>query len=188
MKWKLSNKEYEYIKEVVAHIFEFYNIKCVPVSGFEIASKMNIKLIAYSTLSKKKREALMKCSGDGAYREEGIEEIIYYNDIDRNYERQNMTILHEIGHCVLDHTGNSKNEKKEEAEANFFAKYAIAPPILICKMGLKTVDEIYSIFDISYEAANYAYDYYIKWLKKTRQRGRLMAYDKKILHQYGMCA
>ena len=40
-------------------------------------------------------------------------EIIYYNDIDKGYKRINMTILHEIGHCVLDHTGHSE---KEEAE------------------------------------------------------------------------
>ena len=49
--WKLTDVEYEFIKGEVIHIFEKYNIKCIPVSGFEIASKMKITLIAYSSLS-----------------------------------------------------------------------------------------------------------------------------------------
>ena len=52
--WKLTDEEYEFIKGEVIHIFEKYNIKCIPVSGFEIASKMKITLIAYSGLSKRK--------------------------------------------------------------------------------------------------------------------------------------
>ena len=34
-----------------------------------------------------------------------------------------MTILHEIAHCVLDH---QEGTEIEEAEAKFFAKYALA--------------------------------------------------------------
>jgi hypothetical protein len=36
-------------------------------------------------------------------------EIIYYNDMDYKYDRQNFTILHEIGHIVLDHTGRGEH-------------------------------------------------------------------------------
>ena len=67
--WKLSNDEYEFIKGEVIYIIEKYNIRCIPVCGFEIASKMKIKLIAYSGLSKKKLEAAMKISEDGFYLE-----------------------------------------------------------------------------------------------------------------------
>ncbi len=48
--WKLTDEEYEFIKGEVIHIFEKYNIKCIPVCGAEIASKMKITLIAYSGL------------------------------------------------------------------------------------------------------------------------------------------
>lgn len=51
-----------------------------------------------------------------------------------------------------------------EAEAKFFAKYAIAPPALIHKLELKNAVEVYKQFNISYEAACYAFDYYKKWL------------------------
>ena len=53
-RWKLTNEEYEYIKGEVTHIFIKYRINCIPVSGFEIASKMGIKLVPYSTLTKLK--------------------------------------------------------------------------------------------------------------------------------------
>ena len=113
-------------------IFERYDVRCIPISGFELALKMGITLIPYSSLNDEERLAVMRCSPDGFYVEScNSKEYIYYNDIDVIYERINMTLLHEIGHCVLDHTGNFNDSKEEEAEAAFFAKYAIAPPPLI---------------------------------------------------------
>ena len=45
------------------------------------------------------------------------------------YDRRiRFTIMHEIGHIVLDHTEHSD---LAESEANFFAKYALAPPPLV---------------------------------------------------------
>ena len=89
---------------------------------------------------------------------------IYYNDIDITYERINMTLLHEIGHCVLDHTGNFNDSEEEEAEAAFFAKYAIAPPPLVHRILPKGPEDILEVFNISYEASIYAFNYYLKWL------------------------
>ena len=52
-RWKLNNSQYEFIKGEVIHLFELYNIRCIPVSGFEIATKMGMRLVPYSTLNKK---------------------------------------------------------------------------------------------------------------------------------------
>lgn len=62
---------------------------------------------------------------------------------------------------MLDHTEESE---LAEAEAKFFPKYAFAPPVLIHKLELKNAYEVYKHFDISVEAAGYAFDYYRKWL------------------------
>ena len=70
--------------------------------------------------------------------------------------------MHEIGHIVLDHTEDSELAEKE---VKFFAKYALAPPVLIHKLKLDNPESISQIFEISYEAACYAYDYYNKWLR-----------------------
>ena len=179
--WKLTNEEYEYIKGEVIHLFVKYKIKCIPVSGFELASKMGITLIPYSALSKKKLNAVLEESEDGIYIEEyGIEKI-YYNNMHKSYERVNMTILHEIGHCVLDHTGHSTHE---EDEANFFAKYAIAPPVLVEKTGATCPEAIYVMFDISYQASIYAYQYYLTWKRRHERIGEYTEYEKRLLAWY----
>ena len=176
--WRLTGEQYEFIKGEVVHIFLKYRIKCIPVSGFEIATKMKITLIAYSSLSTKKLRAAIGVSKDGFVVESDGKYFIYFNDIDRSYERQNWTILHEIGHIVLDHTGYGANE---EFEADFFAKYAIAPPILINKIGAKCPWDVHERFDISLRAAVYAYEYYLTW-KARRDRGaRLADYERKLL-------
>ncbi|MDD6711517.1 ImmA/IrrE family metallo-endopeptidase [Sharpea porci] len=180
-KWKLSNETYEFIKGEVIHIFEKYSIKCIPVSGFEIASKMKLSLLPYSSLSKKKLEAAMTVSRDGFFIEFDGRECIYYNDIERCYKRQNWTILHEIGHIVLDHSGYGE---LEEDEANFFAKYAIAPPVLVHKVGAKGPHDIYEIFDISFEASIYSFEYYCSWKAHYNMTKRLTAYEKRLLALY----
>ena len=183
--WKLTDEEYEFIKGEVIHIFEKYNIKCIPVCGSEIASKMKITLIAYSGLSKRKLKKAMEVSQDGFFMEQNGTEYIFYNDMGRCYERQNWTILHEIGHIILDHTGHSD---QEEDEANFFAKYAIAPPVLIHKIGAQCPQDIYEVFDISYEAAVYAYDYYRLWKSRYERIHKLTAYEEKLLNLFKKCA
>ncbi len=182
-KWKLSNEEYEFIKGEVTHIFDLYKIKCKPVSGFEIATKMGILMIPYSSLSVKKKMEALKVSNDGFYVEENKKEYIFYNNIDHKYERQNMTILHEIGHCVLDHAG-LKHTAKEEAEANFFAKYAIAPPVLVDTIKPSCPEMICEHFNISYEAACYAYDYYVTWKKHHKKLGYYTDYEEKLIELF----
>lgn len=159
--WRLTDSEYEFIKGEVVHLFTRFDVRCIPVSGFEIALKMGVQLISYCSLSLEKRHAALIVSEDGFCLETGGVEFIYYNDAGRSYERQNWTILHEVGHIVLDHTGHGA---QEEAEADFFAKYAIAPPILVHKIHPSSWMDIYQYFDISLEASQYAFNYYQKWL------------------------
>ncbi len=158
---RLSDEQYEFIKGEVVAVFKRYDTCCIPISGFELACKMRIKLIPYSALTEEQYIAVVKISGDGFYLEDNFgNDIIYYNDV-VSYERLNMTLLHEIGHCVLDHKGESD---EEEAEANFFAKYAAAPPPLVHRLSDKSPESIASAFRISYTAAVYASNYYQKWL------------------------
>lgn len=182
----LSNETYEYIKGEACALLVKLDVKCMPVNGYEIAAKMGITLIPYSSLSRKKLRWAKKVSRDGFYYENNDnnfgQEIIYYNDIGNTYERQNMTILHEIGHCVLDHNGEDPDA--EEEEANFFAKYIIAPPVLIDKICPEGPDDIMFFFDISYEAACYALEYYQCWLRFHYAYGSFTSYERKLLTLY----
>lgn len=160
---RLENEQYEEIKQIVIETFLEYDIKSIPISAFEMAIKMGITIIPYSALNEKKRMAALRISLDGySIETRGNKWIIYYND-SKNYGRINQTIMHEIGHYALGHV---KGGEEEETEAKFFAKYALAPPPLVHSIaGNISAELIMEIFDISYEAAQYAYGYYLKWLK-----------------------
>lgn len=173
---RLKDEGYEFIKQEVTDLFIRYNIKCTPISGFELAQKMGIIVVPYSALSERKRCKAIELSPDGFYLEPGDgQEYIYYDNT-RGYERSNMTILHEIGHCALGHNDNTDPEVAE-AEANFFAKYAIAPPPLVHRFKPVSPEEIRKHFSISYEAACNAFSYYHKWL----QYGKLDYKDYEII-------
>lgn len=159
---KLSGKRCEEIKRIVVDLFNRYGISCVPISAYEIATKMGIKVIPYSAYQGRTRVLLLKKSRDGFCVERELGEwYIFYND-NSVYGRINNTIMHEIGHIVLDHTEDSELAEKE---VNFFAKFALAPPVLIHKFELSDPEDIADVFEISYEAACYAYSYYKKWLR-----------------------
>lgn len=159
----LSNTRYEQIKRIVVNTFEAYEVRSVPISGFEIAKRMGISVIPYSALTPSKRALAVEFSDDGFSGYDNGEYRIAYNDTpSKPYGRINFTLLHELGHVILGHTEGSDLADKE---ADFFAKFAQCPPVLIHKLGLSDVGGIMRHFDISFGAACYALDYYHKWLK-----------------------
>lgn len=178
---QLKTEQYEYIKQTVIDTYLEYDVKCIPISAFELAVKMGIKLIPYSALSESKKEAAREFSMDGFSTEKNNGDwITFYNDEGNSYERINRTIMHEIGHFSLGHTGEVSDE--EEMEANFFAKYALAPPPLVHRLSVINKKSIKEAFDISWEAAGYAMRYYEKWLNYG---GKLYRdYEIKLLHLF----
>ncbi len=172
----LSDARYEEIKQIVVDLFVRYNVNCIPVNGFELATKMGIKVVPYSAIAKSKRYLFYKKSDDGFFLETTNGDLlIFYND-GKGYGRINNTIFHEIGHIVLDHTEESELADKE---VNFFAKYALVPPVLVHKLKLDNPLDISKIFNVSYKAAKYAFNYYQKWLQYGSYN--YTDYEKRIL-------
>ena len=162
MSIKLSNRRYEEIKRTVVELFERCAICHTPISGYEIAVNLGVKVIPYSALPMSKRTIALKAYPDGFCAFDSGEWWICVND-DRQipYGRINFTLLHEIAHIVLGHTEDSE---LADSEADFFAKFAQCPPVLIHSFGLRDVGEIMNCFETSYGAACYALTYYQKWL------------------------
>ncbi|WP_329380728.1 ImmA/IrrE family metallo-endopeptidase [Anaerofustis butyriciformans] len=160
MTFRLSDQRCEEIKDIVVSTFEKLDIRCIPISGFEIATKLGAMIIPYSSKSIEEQKLMLKESEDGFSIKYNGTWYIFYNDR-KGYGRTNNTLTHECGHIVLDH---SQESNLAEAEAKFFAKYAIAPPVLIHKLNLKNSLEVYNHFYISLQAASYAFSYYQKWL------------------------
>ena len=163
---RLDDATYEFIKQEVVHLFVTHNVSCIPINGFELAYKMGIRLIPYSALPVETQIQLIEASQDSIFLETIGQETIYFNDemMEVNYARVNMSLLHEIGHDVLGHTGLKENEDIEETEAGFFARYAAAPPPLVHRIQPTTAMDIELHFQLSREAARNAFQYYQKWL------------------------
>ena len=159
---RLSYDRYEEIKRIAVNMLVQHGITCFPINAFDIAAKMGIAVIPYSAFSPDKRQLLLKESNDGfSIKLSTGEWLIYYNDSIENYGRVNNTIMHEIGHIVLDHTEDSE---LAETEVRFFAKYALVPPPIVRQLGIVSYTQIIKAFNVSIEAAKNAMDYYSKWM------------------------
>lgn len=185
----LTDNRCEEIKQEIAFMFEECMINSYPIDCFDIAKKLYYVLKPYSSLSPDEYVKVLCIDPDGFSRVEanpstGMNQyIIYYNDY-AQFERMRWTIFHEIGHIYLGHHDNLDNSNitSEEAEANFFAKYAIAPPPLIAITHCNDPSDIASTFCISTEASIYSYDYYMKWLKYGPQN--YVSYERKMLQLF----
>ena len=84
----------------------------------------------------------------------------------------------------IDNTLTMHNVRAQEKEVNFFVNYALAPPVLIHKLKLDNPESIVQVFEISYEAARYAYHYYKKWLRHGYGESDYTDYERQILHLF----
>lgn len=81
MALRLPDERLEEIKESVVNMYEQFDINCVPISAFEIATKMGIKVITYSAYSERIQALMLKESEDGFNVERDNGELyIFYND------------------------------------------------------------------------------------------------------------
>ncbi|MDO4596110.1 MAG: ImmA/IrrE family metallo-endopeptidase [Coriobacteriaceae bacterium] len=165
---QLPSSRYEEIKRKVVEIFKITREGAIPVNPFCIAHKLGIRMVPYTSLEEGGARAACAISESGfkcylAPSNKTPLHFIFYND-KMNQGRIRFTILHEIGHIVL---GHMQESDVAEAEANFFAKYAIAPPMLVYHIRPNDYTEIEDTFDLSRECALNAWSYYCKWTRIT---------------------
>lgn len=156
---RLSGNRYYEIEREVIKLFEKLIINRFPFDCFEICKQLEFVVVPYSKLSEKKRNMLNICSEDGCHvlwetNKDEFVNVIYYNDCMPGC-RIRFTIMHEIAHIILDHTEHSE---LAESEANYFAKYALAPPPLVYKLHIEDYVELAEKFDLSYECALTCYN------------------------------
>ncbi len=75
--------------------------------------------------------------------------------------RVRFTKLHEIDHLLRGHLQDSE---LAEIDANLWAKYAIAPPVIIEELGITTADEVAQRFGTSMECASNVLSQHSNWL------------------------
>lgn len=155
---RLANAVYAKIKKIIAEMYEDLAYTHISIDVFELAERLDIKLIPYSKLSEDEYSTISAASNDGFtyLRLPDWRYEIYYND-EQNERRINFTIMHEIGHIMLEHIKpeGTVHSPEHEAEANFFAKSALVPEGLIAYFGIGSVYELVNTFAVSFECAEY---------------------------------
>lgn len=184
----LSNARLEEIKNAVVDMLEECEVNSFPIYCEYLVQKLNYVLIPYSMLDDAEKAAAISISPD-AYSQIEInpvtgmfQYVIYYNDAISNKGRLRWSILHEIGHCYLGHHDLKKDDPKRtviEQEANFFAKYTIAPPPIIAQANCNSPEEIARFFIESISAAYYSFDYYYK--RVIYGPPSLLPYERRLL-------
>ncbi len=154
-------------------MYEEADVHSYPIDCFVIAAKLHYVVIPYSSLSEEDRLEAVLYDPDGYSRVEvdvftGMNQyVIYYNDNCKTPGRIRWTVFHEIGHIYLGHHDNPDDSLSavEEEEANFFAKYAIAPHPLIRRLNCQDPWDIQNTFDTSGQAAEYIYSMFLNRLR-----------------------
>lgn len=187
---KLSDRRCDEIKEEVLFLYEECDVHTYPIDCLGIARKLYYVLRPYSSLSPDYLLKASTISTDGyslveVNQSTGMNQyVIYYNDLSGNRGRMRWTVFHEIGHIYLGHHDNEDDSLSdiEEAEADFFAKYAIANPPLVNISHCERPEDIETKFDTSREASLNLYEYYMKW-KNFGPRDYL-PFEEKIIERF----
>lgn len=166
----LKHCQYEKIKHEVCYLLEECPGISYPLDIMKVAKMLNYVVIPYSkldyfnlikamTISDDAYSTVEKEADTGMYRY-----IIYFNDNIANPKRIAWSLAHEIGHIYLGHH-DEEPQNDHEMEANFFAKYLMAPPPLISKAECRNHFDVAVCFNLSMQAALYAYKSYENWLR-----------------------
>ena len=174
---RLPDSRYEEIKAEVTELYQRCECDTIPVDPLMIAAKLDVNIVRYSSLGEEGEAAALKRSPNGfkldLKRPDGTRtQLIYFND-HHPTGRRRFTLLHEIGHVVLGHLQESA---VAEAEANFFAKFAAAPPSLVHVIGPSDYMDIADAFGLSAECALNSWNYYHRWLRTNSDK----AYERTL--------
>lgn len=146
------------IFRIILDVYETCEIKEFPIDCIDVIKKLKIPLYKYSELSAKKEKECYRVSDD-AFKLKGK---IYYNDSFPYICRQRFTLMHEVGHILLKHVGDTK---ENDDETNYFASHFLAPRILTHKYKCHDAIQIHDKFGLSYQASNRALMSYKEWFR-----------------------
>lgn len=135
-------------------------------------------------------------SGATHYDVEQNRYLILYN-ASMNPGRILWTSCHEIGHICIGHLETIEEAEiaytdwrepynQFESEADYFAWNMIAPLPIMREMGIRTVEEVQSVFGLSAQAAALQFDRYTKWcrshIKTSWENNMLREFRHKSQH------
>lgn len=149
---------YTRAERLAADVYEACNIHHLPINCDAILEHYGLRAIninQFRTQPELYRLCLNFSEDSFLFRKR---KLIIYKDID--YFRTRFSLMHELGHYLLGHHLGSPGE---EAEANHFAGYLLAPRPYFPYVGSINLRTISFCFDISRRAAEIARENYYSW-------------------------
>jgi len=162
--------DYATIKHMTLKVFDFCNIKSFPINCFTIIKKYGLEARSYSSLDDELRNYCLLYSDD-AFK---YKNLICYNDLKQS-GRIKFSLMHELAHILLGHQGD--HTTTQEQEANFFASNILAPRMAIHYARCKNSNDVAKIFEITNEAAQYAFEDYRRWYRWVKYH-KMNSFDK----------
>jgi len=155
--------DYNLIIDRTYDVFIECNVRSFPVDCFSVLAHYGYKTYTYQQVkqSNERLFAICKKYSSDAFR---YRNMICYNQrvID---SRIRFSLMHELGHILLNHVGNSP---ENEDEADCFASNLLAPRIAMDRTYCYTADDTHNKFGLSYAAANRALIDYKKWCLRDK--------------------
>lgn len=139
------NDAYEYCAKVINERELFY-----PLDVWELVESYGLKTVSYTKFAEKYNCEFSDLTDISIYGfllrdKNSCNAIIYYNDR-QSVPTQRFTLLHELGHYVMDHyIDNKENDRLVDC----FARNLIAPVSICKKLELKHSFQISEYFNIS---------------------------------------
>lgn len=171
MDFDYSQINFEHIRMVAYHCLSLFDINNFPIRVIPFLKQFDdLVLIPYKKAAASENISIAELrdkvthSDDAATLKRADKYFIFYNDntLEKTTERIRYSIIHELGHIVLNHFQDNRTlltrsamsddeYDKLEVEANFFAAEFLSPKVLIPpQWGVK---EIQAVFRVSKDSA-----------------------------------
>lgn len=173
--------DYLYIINKTLDVMIDCNIRSFPFDCLKILEHYNYTVRTYEEIKKQNPILYDICYNysEDAFRDNN-NKLISYNP-DKPPGRIRFSLMHELGHEILRHSGESKGN---EAQANFFASNILAPRMAIHYANCNNAPEVSKIFDLSYEAADIAFNDYRRWYRYIVSHGNIITPNDKSLYNH----
>lgn len=163
----LQKIDYEKIENAFIDLVEDCGFSSFPVDFFDLARRLDVELVEYSSLSQKDWEQFECKYRDGLSLIHGGQYQILYNDCILPKGRMRFTLWYELGHIALHHFDDEfKSAERQAAECRHFAKFALAPMPFVLMAEPESPADIMEIFGTSEECSFYIYDDYLNVLQR----------------------
>lgn len=156
-----------YMTQKTLETFKRCNTRSFPFDCQHALRDYGYRVFTYQELGQKNPELYELCISysDEAYRD-AVARIVAYNNT-KPWSRIRFSLAHELGHIVLEHT---QETAANETAANAFASHVLAPRIAIHYAKCANHAEVAHVFELSLEAADYAFQDYRRWRRMASYR------------------